>query len=414
MMEASATKEAAAPTKARIPATGNQLRDDSSGEDSEGNPEVPIWDLGVQTDGGGGQVSLNVIRSHLMGESEEEEALSPRPADTILTTTLHIANVLANLGDQATRLATAPTGGNFWVSPTRQRHEKSQDDFDAGVREGQFEESSRLPQHAKVCGCPRPLFQSYLWKTPDSSVALPPGTPETVVNFRNGGVTVTSGVTVGAKRTEREQEERRVKKKLERVEKKLHYNPGAIIARGRTGEGYPLPSGKQSSCLPDAGYNALKTLCYEEASLQKLRKLSMPELGNNSAASWASFSKALITLEYPFKLVEVTSKFCFKGPPMLNLLNATAGVYLVSLCVTVDGKQNKHCVMLSTIAEEHAPFGKLIDNHSAMKPAYLEEKDLLRKGAAKKAWKKFVGQNPAVRNASFAVDTAEVYALVSI
>ena len=81
-----------------------------------------------------------------MGESEEEEALSPRPADTILTTTLHIANVLANLGDQATRLATAPTGGNFWVSPTRQRHEKSQDDFDAGVREGQFEESSRLPQ----------------------------------------------------------------------------------------------------------------------------------------------------------------------------------------------------------------------------------------------------------------------------
>ena len=140
----------------------------------------------------------------------------------------------------------------------------------------------------------------------------------------------------------------------------------------------------------------------------------MSELGNNSAASWASFSKALITLEYPFKLVEVTSKFCFKGPPMLNLLNATAGVYLVSLCVTVDGKQNKHCVMLSTIAEEHAPFGKLIDNHSAMKPAYLEEKDLLRKGAAKKAWKKFVGQNPAVRNASFAVDTAEVYALVSI
>ena len=175
-MKASATKEAAAqaPTKARIPATGNQLSDDSSGEDSEGNPEVPIWDLGVQTDGGGGQVSLNVIRSHLMGESEEEEALSPRPADTILTTTLHIANVLANLGDQATRLATAPTGGNFWVSPTRQRHEKSQDDFDAGVREGQFEESSRLPQHAKVCGCPRPLFQSYLWKTPDSSAALPP------------------------------------------------------------------------------------------------------------------------------------------------------------------------------------------------------------------------------------------------
>ena len=406
MINAMKTKEAAAP-----PATaGNQLLDDSSRKDSEGNPEVPIWDLGVQTDGGGGQVSLNVIRSHLMGESEEEEALSPRPADTILTTTLHIANVLANLGDQATRLATAPTGGNFWVSPTRQRHEKSQDDFDAGVREGQFEESSRLPQHAKVCGCPRPLFQSYLWKTPDSSAVLPPGTPETLVTPRT--YMLETGVQpVGAKRTDRGQEEWRALKKQEREELKLA--TGAIIVT-RTGEGYPLPSGKQSSCLPDAGYNALKTLCYEEASLQKLRKLSMPELGNNPEATWASFSKALITLKYPFKLVEVTSKFRAKGGPMLNLLTAPSGVYLVALCVMVDGKQNKHCVMLSTIAEERAPFGKLIDNHRDVKPVYLEEKDRHNKTSAKMAWKKFVGQNPAVRDTSFGVNPGEVYALVSI
>ena len=358
MINAMKTKEAAAP-----PATArNQLRHDSSREDSVETPESPEVTnldstLGVQTDGGGGfWVSLKDMVEFLMEDSEEEGALSPQPA----------------------------------AAPKRQKY------------------------HGSNPVCMRSGTQHRSIQAPDLSAVLPPGTPETVVNFRNGGVTVTSGVTVGAKRTEQEQEERRVKKKLERVEKKLHYNPGAIIARGRTGEGCTLPSGKQSSCLPDAGYTGLKTHGFEEASLQKLRKLSMSELGNNSAASWASFSKALITLEYPFKLVEVTSKFCFKGPPMLNLLNATAGVYLVSLCVTVDGKQNKHCVMLSTIAEEHAPFGKLIDNHSAMKPAYLEEKDLLRKGAAKKAWKKFVGQNPAVRNASFAVDTAEVYALVSI
>ena len=77
---------------------------------------------------------------------------------------------------------------------------------------------------------------------------------------------------------------------------------------------------------------------------------------------------------------------------MLNLLTAPSGVYLVALCVTVYGKQNKHCVMLSTVAEEHAPFGKLIDNHSAMKPVYLEEKDHEDQKSAKMAWKTFVGQ----------------------
>ena len=99
---------------------------------------------------------------------------------------------------------------------------------------------------------------------------------------------------------------------------------------------------------------------------------------------------------------------------MLNLLTAPSGVYLVALCVTVYGKQNKHCVMLSTIAEEHAPFGKLIDNHSAMKPVYLEEKDHEDQKSAKMAWKTFVGQNPAVRNTSFGVNPGEVYALLSI
>ena len=249
---------------------------------------------------------------------------------------------------------------------------------------------------------------------PESSAVLPPGTPDETVVTPHGSGTGTNGVQVGAKRTSREQEEWRAQMKQKREECKLHSSKGAIVALTRTEEGYRLPSGKQLSCLPDAGYNAMKTLAFEEASLQMLRKLSIPELGNVREASWASFSKALITLKYPFKLVEVTSQFRVKGGLMLNLLTAPSGVYLVGLCVIVDGKQNKHCVMLSTIAEKHAPFGKLIDNHSAMKPVYLEEKDRHNKTSAKTAWKKFVGQNPAVHNASFTVDPADVYALVSI
>ena len=123
------------------------------------------------------------------------------------------------------------------------------------------------------------------------------------------GLMETGVQPAGAKRTDREHQEWRAKKKQETEKKKLYSNPGAIVAPKRTGEGHGLPSGKQLSCLPDAGYNALKTHGFEKASLQKLRKLSMSELGNNPAASWASFSKALITLEYPFKLVEVTSEF---------------------------------------------------------------------------------------------------------
>ena len=46
MMEASATKEAAAPTGTRIPATGNQLRHDSSRNDPEKLPKVQMFRFG--------------------------------------------------------------------------------------------------------------------------------------------------------------------------------------------------------------------------------------------------------------------------------------------------------------------------------------------------------------------------------
>ena len=101
-----------------------------------------------------------------------------------------------------------------------------------------------------------------------------------------------------------------------------------------------------------------------------------------------------------------------KGGPLLNLLRAPPGVFLVSLLVIMDGVRNKHCVMLSTLKEKHAPFGKLIDNHGKMVPTYVEKKDLRGKETAKAAWKLFIVQNPAVHGHSFSVEPVDVYALV--
>ena len=138
----------------------------------------------------------------------------------------------------------------------------------------------------------------------------------------------------------------------------------------------------------------------------------MPELGNDRDASWKSTAETLLTLGYPFKIVEVTSQFNGSGGTMLNLLKAEPGTFLVNVCVTVEGKKNAHCVMLSTIPEGNAPFGKLIYNHRAMKPVKLEEKDRRNKDMAKKAWRLFVGQNPSTSDREFTITPSEVYELV--
>ena len=70
-----------------------------------------------------------------------------------------------------------------------------------------------------------------------------------------------------------------------------------------------------------------------------------------------------------------TSRFDGKGGQLnllLNLLRAPAGVYLVSLQVIFDGKESKHDAVLSKLAVEHAPHGKLINNHGKMRPCYVE------------------------------------------
>ena len=72
---------------------------------------------------------------------------------------------------------------------------------------------------------------------------------------------------------------------------------------------------------------------------------------------------------------ESTSRFDGKGGQLnllLNLLRAPAGVYLVSLQVIFDGKESKHDAVLSKLAVEHAPHGKLINNHGKMRPCYVE------------------------------------------
>jgi len=123
---------------------------------------------------------------------------------------------------------------------------------------------------------------------------------------------------------------------LEEQQDKWARKRGAIVASTRTGEGFKLATGMQRSCLVDAGYNAMRTLKPEvEVSLPALRRKAIPELGNEREASWGSLAKALTDMGYPFEIIEATARFKTKGGPMLNLLKAKAGVFLVGLCVTV-------------------------------------------------------------------------------
>ena len=239
--------------------------------------------------------------------------------------------------------------------------------------------------------------------------------PEEPLSHSNGvGRVSEDGVCVGVKRS-RDKLHELLQLKIQ--QKKWERKYGAIVAPSRTGEGYKLPTGNWLTCVPDAGYNSLITLGFKNASLQRLRTASIFKLGNDleRQASWSSLSDAFVKLEYPFKLVEATARFKCEGGPLLNLLKASAGVYLVALAVTLDGKRSNHCVMLSTIPEKQAPFGKLIDNHSSMKPVYLEKKDVKGKEAAKNAWKDFLAQHPEViKHANLAVEATSVYQIVTI
>ena len=121
----------------------------------------------------------------------------------------------------------------------------------------------------------------------------------------------TAGPTVGTKR----------RNGLE-YEEALLRTSGAILATTRTGEGHRLPSGNQRTCLPDAAFNAVKTLEPDaKLSLAKLRTAAVPQLGNVLEASGASVNAALRAQSVPFELRESTARFrANKGGLMLNLL----------------------------------------------------------------------------------------------
>ena len=137
-----------------------------------------------------------------------------------------------------------------------------------------------------------------------------------------------------------------------------------------------------------------------------MRKIAIPELGNLRQASWASCIHALNVLNYPYTLKGVTARFK-TGAPMLLLLQATSGTFIVGLNVCVEGKRNNHCVAFS------ADKGMLVDNGSTTRPVYIKKTDKRKKKAAKLAFKLLVGQK-IPPGTSFSVNLTSVYELCRI
>ncbi len=174
------------------------------------------------------------------------------------------------------------------------------------------------------------------------------------------------------------------------------------------------PASGRLTCLVDAVVIGIMTLVPTFAvSLERLRTLSIPDSGNKQRAKCKLIDDAFVKLNYPFQLRNAMDSFReAKGGLMLNLLSAEPGVYLAGLKVVLDGKEYKHCVMVSTIPEEGKPHGKMIDNHSGMKPVYLEAGDRLNKPAAKWAFKKLMAQRPEAKGRTdIAVEIVEIYQL---
>ena len=215
------------------------------------------------------------------------------------------------------------------------------------------------------------------------------------------------GIVTGADGDEGDETGARLrrKRKLELDMKKQSRQRGAIVAPSRTAEGFKLTAGRQQSCMTDAIENGMKLDGYDESKIPtaRLRSIAIPKLGNAPQATWASCVAALRTLGLPYALVEVTARFqC--GPPMLHLLRATSGVFVVGLLVEIKGKKNAHCVAFS------ARLGKLVDNGSKTRPVYVEEKDRRGKKAARDAFRLLVGQK-VPEGMQYSVDVTDVYEL---
>ena len=186
---------------------------------------------------------------------------------------------------------------------------------------------------------------------------------------------------------------------------------GAIHAPSRTNEEFTIASGLRESCLTDAVVNGLRAMHFKP-SLAKMRNKSIPMLGNLLQATWESAQDALEKLNYPFKLVDVSSRFCnAKGGPMRALLRSR-GVFIVGLHIIIHDEASEHAIMLDTVKRPHAPYGRMLDNSSSAKPVYLEENDKRTKKSAKAAFRKLVV--PACSGWKFSVKTSDVYELIAL
>jgi hypothetical protein len=156
-------------------------------------------------------------------------------------------------------------------------------------------------------------------------------TPVTVVAEADAAVAAEVAVVANGERLKRKAE-----MELLRTEEKLARKRGAIIAPTRTDEGFALAIGRAESCLVDAVVDGMKVLdANTDVSLATMRRLAIPELGNVRQASWHTAKMAMTAMQLPFELHEASARFCTTGAPMLNLLKAEAGVYIVGLDVGV-------------------------------------------------------------------------------
>ena len=244
-------------------------------------------------------------------------------------------------------------------------------------------------------------------------------TPVTVVE-EAAGATVEAVDGVGAtvdgetSKTIEARLKRKAEAQLVRTEEKLARKRGAIIAPSRTGEGFALATGRAESCLVDAVVDGMRILdANTDVSLATMRRLAIPELGNVRQASWKTAKMAMKAMWLPFELHETTSLFRGSGAPMLNLLKAEPGVYIVGLDVGVRTagveKKYRHCICLTTIPTEHAPLGRLVDNSARTKPVYIESADLVHKMPAKKVWRKLLQQS--IGHDAFSINPTDVYQL---
>lgn len=185
---------------------------------------------------------------------------------------------------------------------------------------------------------------------------------------------------------------------------------GAIVAPNRTSEQSKLHVGDRRTCLVDATKHAADLLAPGAVSRAKLITSAIPTLGNTLEATPDSINKGLAKQEAPFMLAEATTRFRRKGGCMSHIASAPDGVFVVTLHVNIDGKPSRHAVCVSKMAEEHAQYGKILDNHS--KPVYFEKTE--SKKSACKAFRSVVTQRIDEQKHTIGVNIAEIFEVVRV